>query len=175
VHVRGGATIKNSIVGDNHIALLEEPGGALTSAFNDVYGNPVGYSGLTAGGSDLSSAVTFADYAQRDLRLLVAQSSTDKGDPADAADAEPLPNGGRINLGAFGGTADAETTATSTAVPGTSSAPNPTSAPSAAPAGELRPDQGDAASGCAVAGDLRSFRSLAVALLGLAILRRRRR
>ena len=49
----------------------------------------------------------------------MSQPSTDRGDPADAVGEEPAPNGGRINLGAFGGTADAELSTPSTAVGGT--------------------------------------------------------
>jgi hypothetical protein len=53
-------------------------------------------------------AVAFTGLADRNLLLASTQPSTDKGDPADDVGAEPTPNGARINLGAFGGTAEAE-------------------------------------------------------------------
>ena len=43
-----------------------------------------------------------------DFHVTARQPSTDRGDPEDDFSAEPMPNGGRINLGAFGGTAEAE-------------------------------------------------------------------
>jgi outer membrane protein assembly factor BamB len=115
--VAGNATIKNSLVSGNHVGLATEPAGALTSSYDDLFGNDTGRRGVAAGTGDFSAAVTFADAAAHDYRLLSPQPSTDKGDPADAVGDEPLPDGGRINLGAFGGTADAEPSATSNAKP----------------------------------------------------------
>jgi hypothetical protein len=37
----------------------------------------------------------------------VSSPCIDRGDPADAVGDEPMPNGGRINIGAYGGTAEA--------------------------------------------------------------------
>jgi hypothetical protein len=39
------------------------------------------------------------------------QPTTDRGDPADDSSIEPSPNGGRVNLGAFGNTTEAEPSA----------------------------------------------------------------
>ena len=106
------------------------------------------------------------------------QASTDQGDPADPVDAEPTPNGGRINLGAFGGTAEAELSAP--AVTGNPVTPTPTpSTPTALPPGETPTHQiGDGAGGCALgggAGDVRSETSLMLVLAALALTRRRAR
>jgi hypothetical protein len=43
-----------------------------------------------------------------DLHLAPGSPCIDAGDPATPVGAEPLPNGGRVNLGAFGGTTEAE-------------------------------------------------------------------
>jgi len=106
------------------------------------------------------------------------QPSTDQGDPADAVGEEPTPNGARINLGAFGGTADAELS-TPAAVTGDSN-PTPTpSTPTALPPGETPTHQlGDAAGGCMLGGPARgagSETSLMLVLAALVLARRRPR
>ncbi|HHM12371.1 MAG TPA: hypothetical protein ENJ16_02380, partial [Planctomycetaceae bacterium] len=42
-----------------------------------------------------------------DFHLQFSSPAIDRGDPADDVSLEPVPNGGRINLGAFGGTIEA--------------------------------------------------------------------
>ncbi len=121
VHARGAATpttVKDSILTDNTVGLAADLAGGLVSSYDGLFGNGTGYRGLAAGTGDLSAPVTFADLAGRDLRLLAPQPSTDRGDPADDVGAEPMPNGARINLGAFGGTDDAETSPPSAALDG---------------------------------------------------------
>jgi outer membrane protein assembly factor BamB len=147
VHAIGAATIRNSLLSGNAIALLAEGTGTLASSFDNVFGNGSDYRGLSAGTGDFSAAVAFASAEARDFHLAVAQPSTDRGDPADSPAAEPAPNGGRINLGAFGGTAEAETTALSTAVGGSPGAPTPTGNPAFS---HETPTGADG--GCAIAG-----------------------
>ena len=105
----GALIVKNSLVIGNQTGLWSDHGGALGSRWNDVHGNGTAdYFGLPRGADDLSTSVEFTDFTKRDLHLVPRQPSTDQGDPADDFSAEPVPNGGRINLGAFGGTAEAE-------------------------------------------------------------------
>jgi MYXO-CTERM domain-containing protein len=112
--------------------------------------------------------VSFADLTGRDLRLLAAQPSTDRGDPADPVGAEPAPNGARINMGAFGGTADAELSAGSTAVGGSGSTPSPTPDPKSPGATGPLSEEG----GCAVGG---RPHAVWMAVLVFAMIARRRR
>jgi hypothetical protein len=49
----------------------------------------------------------FADLAGDDYHLKSGSTSIDAGDPAFGTGDEPAPSGGRINLGAYGGTAEA--------------------------------------------------------------------
>lgn len=49
----------------------------------------------------------FADLANDDYHLLAGSTSIDAGDPSFGIGDEPSPNGGRIDLGAYGGTAEA--------------------------------------------------------------------
>ncbi|MBC8133915.1 MAG: right-handed parallel beta-helix repeat-containing protein, partial [Deltaproteobacteria bacterium] len=107
----GTVTVRNSIVTGNQTGFVSDHTDAIISRFNDVIGNGAAFQGMVRGPDDIARELKFADYAKRDLRVLRGQASTDQGDPADDFAAEPAPNGGRINLGAFGGTAEAELSA----------------------------------------------------------------
>ncbi|HMC93596.1 MAG TPA: hypothetical protein VKO16_02375, partial [Polyangia bacterium] len=126
------------------------------SSYDDLFDNQADYQGLAAGAGDLSTAVAFTDLAGRNLQIASPQASTDRGDPADEVGAEPAPNGARINLGAFGGTADAELSAPSTVVgdPGTTPTPTPPDAtpPDTTPPGTTPPPGPAEAGGCGLAG-----------------------
>jgi PQQ-like domain len=165
----GSASIKNSLLTSNAVGLEGDTAGALASSYDDLFGNQADYQGLAAGAGDLSTAVAFTDLAGRNLQIAAPQASTDKGDPADEVGAEPAPNGARINLGAFGGTADAELSAPSTVVgdPGTTPTPTPptptppgttppgTTPPGTTPPGTTPPDMTPSpaeAGGCGLAG-----------------------
>jgi outer membrane protein assembly factor BamB len=168
----GSATLKNSLLTGNTVGLKGESSGALASSYDDLFGNQTEYDGLAVGTGDISSAVAFVDLAGRNLALAGPQPSTDLGDPADDVGAEPKPNGDRINLGAFGGTADAETSASSAV--GGNSPPSPT--PTTGPSGEPTPNgPGPEAGGCATAGRSANARPSSLALLLAVLIFARRR
>jgi len=177
VDATGLATIKNSLVSGNEVGLETEGSGDLASSYDDLFGNTTDYKGLVAGTGDLAAAVTFVDLTGHNLMLSGPQPSTDEGDPADAVGEEPTPNGARINLGAFGGTADAELSAPS-AVTGAPGSPTPTpSTPIPLPPGETPVRElGDGAGGCALGGhapDAGSAAALMLVLAAIVIARRR--
>ena len=176
VDATGIATIKNSLVTGNDVGLDSEGTGDLASSYDDLFGNTTDYKGLVAGAGDLHAAVTFVDLAGHNLMLAGPQPSTDQGDPTDAVGEEPTPNGARINLGAFGGTADAELSTPTAVTGGPGATPTP-STPRALPPGETPVHQiGDAAGGCALGGPARdagSETSLILVLAAIAIVRRR--
>jgi len=115
------AVIKNNIVMNCAGYGIEGQGG--TSTYNDFYNNARGnYYIMQAGNGDIAADPLFADAANRDFHLKsqtdrwsgtewVADTITspviDGGDPADASANEPAPNGGRINMGRYGNTAEA--------------------------------------------------------------------
>lgn len=175
IHAAGSVTIKNSLATANGVAFAREERGDFSSSYNDLFDNQLDHAGVSPGPGDFSMAVTFADLAERDVRLLTRQPSTDQGDPADSSGAEPTPDGDRINLGAFGGTADAEQSDfPSSAITSTVPASRPSSRPEAAPSGGSDPAQPAASAGCATGGHPGNGPPTAGVLLVLLLVRRRR-
>ncbi len=96
----------------------------LTVNYSDVSGGPLGVTGsgtLVWGIGNLNQDPNFVDAAVKDYHLrstrgrywpehqvwvldTVSSVCIDAGDPSSAYDLEPEPNGGRINMGAYGGT-----------------------------------------------------------------------
>jgi outer membrane protein assembly factor BamB len=167
--VAGSATIKNSIVSGNQTGLRTTGSGTLTSSYDDLFGNQVDREGVTAGTGDLSAAVTFASATSHDYRLIGLQPTTDQGDPADPVGDEPTPNGKRINLGAFGGTSDAELSTPAAITPDPTSPPVPIGAGTGNTPGHI------GAEGCGVAGSRPSAMALAFLVAAVILTRRRRR
>ena len=99
-------TLRNALVQENRQVGVRVPaGGALAASYNDVVGNPLGdYVGMAAPATDIQAATAFLDRAAKDYREPARAVVVDRGDPADDVPREPQPNGGRINIGAFGNT-----------------------------------------------------------------------
>ncbi|HVY41145.1 MAG TPA: PQQ-binding-like beta-propeller repeat protein [Polyangia bacterium] len=171
----GAVTVKNSLIGENQIGLASLAASALSSSYDDLFSNATDLQGLERGNGDISAAVTFANPISHDYRLVAVQPSTDAGDPADDVGAEPAPNGGRINLGAFGGTADAEQSATGAVPPDPSgpATPVPPGTGPTGPSGPVHPGQATDG-GCAVAGGRSPVGAVAGVLLALLVSWRRR-
>ncbi|HET6282730.1 MAG TPA: PQQ-binding-like beta-propeller repeat protein, partial [Polyangia bacterium] len=104
----GSVLVKNSVLAQGHTAFWSDSSNAIASKFNDSYNNSVDYRNVERGLGDFNAEVGWVDAANNDLHVLAHQPSTDRGDPDDDFSQEPQPNGGRINLGAFGGTDEAE-------------------------------------------------------------------
>jgi hypothetical protein len=179
VDATGISTIKNSLVTGNDIGLDSEGTGDLGSSYDDLFGNTTDYKGLVAGAGDLAAPVKFVDLSGHKLTLAGAQPSTDQGDPADAVGEEPTPNGARINLGAFGGTADAELSAPAAVTDDLGGSTPTPSTPTVLPPGETPVHQlGDSAGGCSVGGrasEAGMATSLIFVMAALALARRRTR
>jgi MYXO-CTERM domain-containing protein len=108
VRAAGATLVRNALITANAVGLEAVQPGVLTSRYNDVYQNrDVDTRNVTGGVGDLTTAVEFAQD-RSSLRLIDRQATTDRGDPADEFTEEPAPNGGRINIGAFGNTTFAE-------------------------------------------------------------------
>jgi outer membrane protein assembly factor BamB len=148
VRSTGPARARNNIVQENGTGFV----GSIVSSYNDVSD---GYAGAAAGPGDRSLPVTFLDPATGDYREAAGQPSLDAGDPRDDFSLEPSPNGGRVNLGAFGNTPLAATSAASSSpsVPAASGGKRCTASMPAGPAAPW----------------------LGAAILALVLVRRRRR
>ena len=59
------------------------------------------------GSGNISENPRFEDVENQDYHLSSISTSIDAGDPGDEYVNEPIPNGGRINMGAYGNTAEA--------------------------------------------------------------------
>ncbi|MES1166185.1 MAG: hypothetical protein ABUR63_10525, partial [Verrucomicrobiota bacterium] len=154
VESAGKASIKDSLLTGNAVGLKSQQEGALTSSYDDLFANTTAYVGLAAGTGDLAAAVTFVDAASHNFKLAGPQASTDQGDPADPVDAEPTPNGARINLGAFGGTAEAEMSVPAPLTDDTGGrGPTPTTTPPAVTSLGGKPvSDGNDVGGCSISG-----------------------
>ncbi len=113
--------VKNCIVAFNNWGLVSCSG---TIKYNNVWGNLYGsYNNTIPPATDIHEDPLFEDYfndfhlkseagrwdANSETWVIDATTSLciDAGDPCDLIGIEPNPNGGRINMGAYGGTAEA--------------------------------------------------------------------
>ena len=112
-----GGTIKNSILVNGHINGAQGGGWDVTYSVRANVGS--GDIGTTFGEGDVSLSsiedVLFIDISSgNEVNTIVIQTGSPAidGDPNDNYSIEPSPNGGRINVGAYGNTADAQITST---------------------------------------------------------------
>lgn len=175
VDARGAARLRNALVTRNRVGVSAADAGRLATAFSDVFANTEAERQLVEGGhGDFTALVTFLDEESSDLRLPPAQATTDRGDPGDPFDAEPAPNGGRINLGAFGNTPYAELTGLGgEALGGAAHGGAPVADPSAPSTPEVSSSSGGC--GCSVpAADPSGLFGTMLALATVVLARRRR-
>jgi hypothetical protein len=103
IRATGRVHARNNILQGNGLGLV----GIVISKYNDVSD---GYSGCAAGEGDRSTPVAFRAPGSGDYREQDGQPSLDAGAPDDDFSKEPMNNGYRINMGAFGNTPLAATT-----------------------------------------------------------------
>ncbi len=96
-----GATIRNCIIWGN----LAPEGPELLSSFTPDYSCIRNWTG--AGAGNISACPYFVDASREDYHLRGLSPCIDVGDPISDFANEPQPNGGRINMGAYGNTAEA--------------------------------------------------------------------
>ncbi len=111
-----GANIRNNIVVNNgkinwKWGIQAESGTVqnLSLTYNDVWDNRENYGNCAPGAGSLMVDPLLAGGCS-DAHLQSGSPCIDAGDPGDSAGNEPAPNGGRINLGSYGGTSDGTTT-----------------------------------------------------------------
>ncbi len=98
--------LTNCILWDNGDEIWNNDDSTITATFSDIL---VETRTLWPGEGNIKNNPLFADPANGDYHLLAGSPCIDAGDPTTSVGSEPLPNGGRINMGAYGGTAEAST------------------------------------------------------------------
>ncbi|MDQ7779626.1 MAG: PQQ-binding-like beta-propeller repeat protein [Planctomycetota bacterium] len=109
VSYNGAVRVRNSIIvrNDGWGIFDSNPNPQTVDAdYNDVFNNDAGaYSNnVTVGPNGISEDPLFVDEPGNDFRPEQGSPTIDKGDPATEFAAEPNPNGGRVDMGAFGNT-----------------------------------------------------------------------
>ena len=113
-------TAKNNIIANNSECGIKKESAAIDSIYNDVWNNKSGnYNGISAGTGDISVNPQFVDTENYDFHLKsttgrwsgsswvnddITSPCIDRGDPSSNYSNEQPPNGGRINIGAYGNT-----------------------------------------------------------------------
>ncbi|MFC1687742.1 right-handed parallel beta-helix repeat-containing protein [Patescibacteria group bacterium] len=101
----GSIEMRNNIITANRVGIEAFGADLVTTSYNNIWGG--GNIGFTPGTGDISYDPRFEDPATHDYHLQIGSASVDTGDPGDDYTYEPTPNGGRINQGVYGNTADA--------------------------------------------------------------------
>ncbi len=118
-------SVFNNIITGNGGCGINRGAGRINLGYNDIWNNAQGnYKGCAAGNSDISTDPMFADPSKGDFHLKskagrwdpkvrkwvkdkVHSPCIDTGDPKSDCAKEPAPNGGRVNMGAYGDTGEA--------------------------------------------------------------------
>jgi hypothetical protein len=117
------ATLRNNVFIRNPGFAVMNLGGTIAGGHNDFFFNrgtadgtddTLAYPGFA---TDRAADVAFVNEPEEDFREAYGSSAVDAGDPADLYDLEPVPNGARVNLGAFGNTVYAAKSAPLTSAP----------------------------------------------------------
>ncbi len=111
----GDNTFRNNLYAENGgYAIDNRSGASVTASHFNAYANNgpettyfdenKHFNNVTIGPGYLSKRVKFRDAGNGDYRIEEGAPTIDQGHPTDAGGNEPAPNGGRVNVGAYGNT-----------------------------------------------------------------------
>ncbi|MFZ2071785.1 MAG: disaggregatase related repeat-containing protein [Halobacteriota archaeon] len=110
LNISNNIIANNSGYGINYMETIEPT----TISYNDVWQNALGdYNNTSAGKGDIETNPLFVDADNGDFHLADSSPCIDAGVPYEEDPVygvyvnEPVPNGGRVNMGAYGNTAEA--------------------------------------------------------------------
>jgi hypothetical protein len=114
IWIQGGnyPDIRNNIVAYANVG-IEIWADTVTIAYNNIWDCKTPYSGVsdqTGINGNISADPGFIDRANGDFHFFCWSACIDAGDPLSDYLQEPAPNGGRINLGCYGNTSEADPT-----------------------------------------------------------------
>lgn len=100
-----GRIVDALILKNGGAGVLVRESGNVTVSYSDFYENLLGgMVGAAAGPGLMSTSAQFENEAADDYRVLAGDPTVDAGAPDSPFALEPSPNGGRVNVGAFGNT-----------------------------------------------------------------------
>jgi parallel beta-helix repeat protein len=108
-NLNSATVVQNNIAYNNDVGISISPAGVLKGyncSTSNTYGDFDGINGA-ATASDLNVDPVMVGPLSGDFRLKGLSPCIDAGNPADAFGDEPDPDGGRIDMGAYGGTSSA--------------------------------------------------------------------
>ena len=108
--LEGRARLENSLVTGCGVGVEATGAGALETVYSALIGNHTESSGVGLLLGQVRVAPRFRDRDGEDYRIESSSSTVDRGNPETPVGAELEPHGGRVNLGAFGGTQEAART-----------------------------------------------------------------
>ena len=115
--------LRHAIVSRNEVGLTCASGASVEVSWSSITGNTLSdHEGCEPSDTERALDPRFKSEDLRDFRLESDSPTVDAGDPEQDVSGEPQPNGGRLNLGAYGDTSEA---ALSLQVTIASSAPAP--------------------------------------------------
>jgi hypothetical protein len=108
---KSNVTARNCILWDGGDEIRNNDSSTITVAYSDVQGGWIGTGNLSLDPLFVNAAGPDGVYGTADdnVHLLPTSPCIDAGDPASDFSLEPEPDGGRINMGAYGNTPEAET------------------------------------------------------------------
>lgn len=110
IHLKANSDISGVVAKNNIISNNRKYGifGKVESSYNNFWNNKAGNytKGAVKGKGDISADPMFVN-PPKDFHLRAGSPCIDAGDPKSEYSNEPAPNGGRINMGAYGNTAGA--------------------------------------------------------------------
>jgi len=98
---------RNNVNSEGSSQFVVQTGSVVTVSYSNVQGGLTGSGNIQSGGGNIDADPMFVNPAAGDYHLKPGSRCIDSGWPSSPYDQEPAPNGGRINMGMYGNTAEA--------------------------------------------------------------------